>query len=112
MSDIEKRRIEEFKDGWLVGNFHPAMITTPQFEICYRKHLRGETPKAHYHKIGNEYTLIIRGHVRINDREFKTGDIITIPSYTVSEPLFLEDTEIMVFRGYSNTEDKYECISK
>ena len=47
--DITKFNI--MKDGWFIGNFKPTAYQTQQFEVCYKKHKKGEDWALHYHKV-------------------------------------------------------------
>ena len=35
-------KLEDMKGGWFVGNFSPSAFQTEGFEVCYKKHHKGE----------------------------------------------------------------------
>ena len=57
--------------------------------------------------IATEINYMIRGKMTIGDETLITGDIFTIYPGEVSDPVFLEDCEIIVVKVPSAKEDKY-----
>lgn len=95
------------KRGWFIGNFEPSAYKTKNFEVGYGMHKKGDKWDKHYHKLAAEITLIVRGKVRVNDEIFSKGDIFIIDPEEVVDPLFLEDTEYVVVKTFSDINDKY-----
>ena len=93
--------------GWFVGNFVPSVLCTDKFEIGYHKHKKGDDTQNHYHKLSTEINVIIKGKMLVNGEICLAGDIFVFEPYTVSEAIFLEDTELIVVRNSSNTKDKH-----
>ena len=104
---MEVRRIENMKGGWYIGNFDPSVLLTPDFEVGYKFHPKGEQWDTHYHKKGIEITYLIRGKMQIQGRELTSGDIFTIFPYEVADPIFLEDCEVVIVKTPSVVGDKY-----
>lgn len=100
-------RIENMKGGWFVGNFDPSVFRTPDFEVGYKFHSKGEKWDKHYHKKGLEITYLIRGKMQIQGRILTSGDIFTIFPNEVADPIFLEDCEVVVVKSPSVVGDKY-----
>ena len=46
------------------------------------------------------------GKVRINDQVFVKGDIFVVEPHEIVDPLFLEDTELVIVKTPSDTTDK------
>ena len=46
------------------------------------------------------------GKVRINDQVFVKGDIFVVEPNEIVDPLFLEDTELVIAKTPSDTTDK------
>jgi hypothetical protein len=99
-------KLSEMKDGWFVGDFLPTSFKSKDFELCYKKHYKGEFWDKHYHEKITEINLLIKGKMLINDIELNGGDIFVIEPYYVSKPIFLEDCEIIIVKTPSITDDK------
>ena len=107
---MEVKRISDFKGGWFVGNFQPSVFFTKDFEVCYKKHSRGEAWPVHYHKVAMEINYMIRGIMRICGKTVTQGDIFIIEPFEVADPVFLTDCEVMVIKTPSVKNDKYEVL--
>jgi hypothetical protein len=95
------------KRGWFIGDFEPSAYKTKNFEVAYIRHKKGDRWEKHYHKLATEITLIIRGSVKVNDEIFSKGDIFMVEPYETVDPLFLDDTEVIVVKTLSDVDDKY-----
>jgi hypothetical protein len=104
---IEKFRIEDFKKGWFIGDFEPSLLKS-NIEVAFQKHKKGDIIYPHYHRMGREYTLIVKGKEIINGIEYGEGDIFVIEPYTVAEIEILQDLEVVVVKEYSGSYDKVE----
>ena len=104
---MDIRDISEMKGGWFIGDFDPSVFKTEGFEVGYKLHKKGESWDTHYHMIATEINYMIRGKMTIGDETLITGDIFTIYPGEVSDPVFLEDCEIIVVKVPSAKEDKY-----
>ena len=104
---MKKFDYNEMKGGWYIGNFEPTAFKTKNFEVAYAKHKKGDAWDKHLHKIATEITLIIKGKVRVNNEIFSIGDIFIIEPNEMVDPLFLEDTEVIVVKNISDVNDKY-----
>ena len=102
-------RIDDMFKGWFIGDFEPSVYKTKNFEVGYHKHTKGEPTQNHYHKESIEFNVIIKGKMKINGQVLNKDDIFVFNPYEVSEGEFLEDTELIVVRNASNTEDKYNA---
>lgn len=76
---MQKYNISDYKGGWFIGGFDPTIYSTLKFECAVKYYKAGDKDKKHYHRYATEYTVIVTGRVRMNDQEFKTGDIVVIP---------------------------------
>ena len=104
---MEVRRIEDMTGGWFVGNFDPSVLRTPDFEVGYKFHPKGEKWDKHYHKKGVEITYLIRGKMQIQNKILTSGDIFIIFPSEVADPVFLEDCEVVIVKSPSVVGDKY-----
>jgi quercetin dioxygenase-like cupin family protein len=100
-------RIDDMKDGWFIGNFEPTSYKTDVFEVCYKKHSKGEIWDTHYHKEGTEINYLINGKMKIQNSEINSGDIFILYPYEVANPEFLEDCELVIVKTPSIKNDKY-----
>lgn len=104
---MEVFRIEEMKDGWYAGNFSPAAYQTEQFEICYKKHFKGEKWPKHYHKEADEINYLRSGKMLIQGRELRAGDIFILRKNEIADPVFLDDCEVFIVKSPSVPGDKF-----
>lgn len=100
-------KFEDMKGGWFVGDFEPTAYKTSEFEVCYKFHKKGEKWDTHYHKKGTEINFLVKGKMKIQDKEIKEGEIFTIYPYEISEPEFLEDCILIIVKTPSVPGDKY-----
>lgn len=100
-------RIDNYINGWFIGDFSPALIQNKNFEIAYKKHKQSEYYEKHTHKETIEINFLIKGQMTIQNQTLSSGDIFIIYPYEISDPVFLEDCEIMVIRYPSIPKDKY-----
>lgn len=101
-------KLDDMIKGWFIGNFEPSLCKTNDVEVAVKKYNKGDFEDKHYHKIATEYTLIISGRVRMNNKEYKEGDIIIMQPYETTDFECLEDNTINVvvkLPGANN--DKY-----
>ena len=104
---MKKFKFNDMKGGWFIGNFEPVAYKTKDFEVAYVKHKKNQFWEKHYHKIAKEITLVVKGRLQINDEIFESGDIFVIEPEEISDPKFLEDSEVIVIKTPSDTNDKY-----
>lgn len=102
------KRLEDFTRGWLMGDFEPSLIRTKDFEVGILTHTKGEVWPKHYHKLADEYNVLVKGKMTVNGTELNTGDVFIIEKNEVSEPKFLEDCTVLVIKIPSIIGDKYE----
>ena len=101
-------KLDDMIKGWFIGNFEPSLCKTNDVEVAVKKYNKGDYEEKHYHKIATEYTLIISGRVKMNNKEYKEGDIIIMEPYETTDFECLEDNTINVvvkLPGANN--DKY-----
>lgn len=104
---MKRDRIEDFVKGWFIGDFEPTIFKTRDFEVAYKIYDAETKEIPHYHKIANEFTFIVDGRVRINNKIFKSGDIIHIQPFEVSSFEAVESTKTIVIKIPSVSGDKY-----
>jgi len=101
-------KLDDMIKGWFVGNFDPSIIKTNDVEVAVKKYNKGDSEQSHYHKIATEITVIVSGRVKMNGKEFGTGDIIVMEPNQETDFESLEDNTVNVvvkIPGANN--DKY-----
>ena len=99
--------VSDYHNGWFIGNFDPTILKREDFEVGYKKHKIGEQYDIHYHKETIEINLLTKGKMIIQDKTLNAGDIFVIYPYEISDPIFIEDCEVLVVRVPSVSKDKY-----
>jgi quercetin dioxygenase-like cupin family protein len=94
--------------GWFIGDFVPSSFKTKNFEVCYKKHQKGENWPTHYHKISTEINLLVRGKMKIQGKILTEGDIFILNPFEIANPEFLEDCEVVIIKTPSSPGDKFE----
>jgi quercetin dioxygenase-like cupin family protein len=100
-------RAIEWKGGWFAGDFEPAAYRTKDFEVCLKRHPKGEKWPAHYHKVATEINYLIRGTMTLRGEKFTAGDVFVLEPGEIADPEFLEDSEMIVIKAPSAKNDKY-----
>ena len=93
--------------GWCIGDFTPSILRTKDFEVGYLKHHKDQVWPAHLHKECDEYNILIKGKLNINNETINEGEIFVIPKGMLTSAKFLEDCEIVCIKVGSNSKDKY-----
>lgn len=101
-------KLSEMHRGWFIGDFEPSLHKTSGFEVGVLTHLKGEKWDAHYHKLGTEFNVLVKGSMNVCDTELAAGDTFVIEPYEVADPTFYEDCTIVCVKIPSNTKDKYK----
>jgi len=99
--------IKDFAKGWIVGNFEPAVYQNPHVEVAHHFHEKGFVGDKHTHKIGTELTYLVRGALLASGEKLETGDMFVYYPDEIADVEFLEDTDLIVVKWPSVTDDKY-----
>lgn len=100
-------RIEDFTRGWFVGNFEPSLIKTNDVEVAYKSYKAGDKEQKHYHKIATEISIVTKGKIMMNGKEYIKGDVIIMEPFDVADFSVLEDAENIVVKIPGANNDKY-----
>lgn len=93
-----------------MGDFEPAAYRTKEFEVCLKRHAKGERWPKHYHKVATEINYLIRGTMNIQGQVLNPGDVFILEPGEVADPIFFEDCELIVIKTPSLQGDKYEVV--
>ena len=99
--------LESMKRGWFVGNFDPSLYKTNDCEVAVKSYQAGDYEEKHYHKVATEITVIVKGTVRMFDREFVEGDIVVVEPGDVTDFTAITDAMNVVVKLPGANDDKY-----
>lgn len=99
--------LKNYVRGWIIGNFEPSIIKTPDYEVGIKIYKSGDSEAAHFHKLAKEITIICTGRVKMNKIEYVAGDIILIEESDITDFSCLEDSITVVVKSLSVKDDKY-----
>lgn len=100
--------LDSMVKGWFVGNFEPTLYKTNDCEVAVKSYVKGEYEKKHYHKIATEITVIVKGRVRMFDKEFSEGDMVVVEPGEATDFEALEDCINVVVKLPGANNDKFE----
>jgi quercetin dioxygenase-like cupin family protein len=110
---MKTANLKDMVKGWFIGDFSPALMRTECVEAAVKYYNKGDYESAHCHKISREITVVAKGLVKMNKREYAAGDIILIePGETTDFECMEDGTVTMVVKIPSLTNDKYEVCGK
>jgi quercetin dioxygenase-like cupin family protein len=101
-------KLEDMIRGWFVGDFSPAAIRSPEFEVAVKHYSSGESEKRHIHKVATEITVVARGRVQMAREIWEAGSIVVLEPGEETGFLALEDSITVVVKFPSVIGDKYE----
>ena len=104
---MKTARLEDMVKGWFVGNFEPSLCKTNDVEVAIKKYHVGDYEVAHFHKIAIEITVVTSGKVRMNNIEYRKGDIIVMEPNEITDFEALTDAENVVVKIPGVNNDKY-----
>lgn len=105
---MKTAKLSEMKKGWFIGNFDPSLYKTNEMEVAVKKYNAGDYENKHYHKIATEYTVIIKGKVRMFNQEFKEEDIVIAEPGDATDFTAIEDTINVIVKIPGANDDKYD----
>lgn len=100
-------KLEHMVKGWFVGSFKPAAFHTDACEVAVKVYKEGDCEAKHFHKIATEVTVVISGRIRMCDREWCAGDIVTLKPGEITDFFALTDVTSVVVKVPSVIDDKY-----
>src|SRR4051812_48138596 len=104
---MRHHRLDDMVKGWFVGHFTPAALTTSAFEVGVKAYRGGDSEDPHYHRVATELTVVVSGRVRMFDREWGPGDIVTVEPGEATGFEALTDAVTVVVKTPSVQADKY-----
>lgn len=104
---MEVHNLSEMIKGWFIGPFQPSLFVTDKFECAVKRYHAGEREGAHVHRIATEFTVIVEGSVRMNDKIYERDAIIKILPGESSDFEALTETITFVLKTPAVQGDKY-----
>ena len=104
---MNKSKLEDMIGGWFIGNFEPSLLKTNDVEVAVKNYKAGDAEEAHYHKVATEYTVILKGKVRMMGVEYNQGEILAISPNESTDFLALTDVTTVVVKVPGASNDKY-----
>ncbi len=105
---MQVARLEDMVKGWFIGDFNPSLCRTTDVEVAVKEYNKGDYEAKHHHKIATEYTVVIRGRVRMNGVEYGAGDIVVMEPTESTDFECLEDGTVnVVVKLPGARDDKY-----
>lgn len=104
---MRKATLKDMKGGWFIGNFDPSLFKTNACEVAVKQYKKGDKEGKHFHKIATEYTVIIKGKVRMFNEIYSEGDIVVVEPGDATDFEALEDSVNVVVKLPGANNDKY-----
>jgi mannose-6-phosphate isomerase-like protein (cupin superfamily) len=101
-----KSSLSEYKNGWLLGNFIPAVIQTSDFEVCVKSFKVGDREASHYQVIATEVTVVLSGKIRMGEVLLTEDEILVVEPGEVIDFEALTDCKVLGIKFPSLPEDK------
>ena len=91
MPNFESFNLEEFKLGWIVGNFVPTLIQSNDIEVAIKYFKSGDTEPSHMQLVATEITIVVS---------------VKIPPKTLADFESLTDSALVCIKYPSFPNDK------
>jgi mannose-6-phosphate isomerase-like protein (cupin superfamily) len=106
---MELFHLNDMIKGWFIGDFEPTLLKTQDFEIAVKRYKKGDYESAHFHKLAEEFTIIVSGEVLMNNVKYSENDIIKINKNETTDFKAITDVITVVVKVPSSKNDKYEA---
>jgi hypothetical protein len=103
---MEKTKLENFTNGWLIGDFEPSIFKNPNFEVCVKNFNKGEVEASHFQRVATEITVVLSGVVRMGSINLVEDDVLIIYKDEVCDFEALTDCKVMGIKFPSLPGDK------
>ena len=106
---MELFHLNDMIKGWFIGDFEHTLLKTQDFEIALKRYKKGDYESAHFHKLAEEFTIIVSGEVLMNNVKYSENDIIKIHKNETTDFKAITDVITVVVKVPSSKNDKYEA---
>ena len=105
---LMKKKLNDFIQGWLVGDFEPHIIRRDDLEVGIKKLAKGFVDAAHYHRNSTEFNVLIAGKIKLESGQvLEEGEIFSYEPLEIAKCEALEESIVLVIRDGSGVGDKY-----
>ena len=106
MSNFESFNLEEFKLGWIVGNFVPALVQSKDIEVAIKYFKSGDLEPSHMQLVATEITIVVSGRIKLGINTYGPKEIIKIPPKSFADFESLTDSTLVCIKYPSIPNDK------
>jgi hypothetical protein len=106
LPEFEHYRLEDFKLGWIIGDFSPSLLHSKEIEISIKHFKKGEVESSHKQLIATEITVVVSGSIRLGKSLYGVNDIIQILPDTYADFESLTDSSLVCIKYPSLPSDK------
>jgi quercetin dioxygenase-like cupin family protein len=103
---MKTHSIQEFSNGWIIGDFFPSLQKTKDFEVGLKIFKSLDKEPNHFQRIATEATLVVSGHIRMWDHFLKAGEILVVEPGEACDFEALEDSTVLAIKWPSLPDDK------
>jgi hypothetical protein len=103
---FETHKLEDFKLGWVVGDFNPALIHSKDVEMAIKHFRKGDVEPSHKQLIATEITIVVNGEIRLGDSKYGVDQIVIIPPGIYADFEALTDCSLVCIKYPSLPSDK------
>lgn len=104
---MKNANLKNMKGGWFIGNFEPSLFKTNDCEVAVKSYKKGDKEAKHYHKIATEYTVVVKGRIKMFGNVYEEGDIVVVEPGETTAFEALEDAMNVVVKIPGANNDKY-----
>lgn len=90
--------LNNYKSGWIIGNFEQSIIKTDELEIGILSYKKNEKINYYYNDFLNEINILIKGNMLLNGNKIYQNNIFNIPKKQIITPIFLEDCKLLIIK--------------
>jgi quercetin dioxygenase-like cupin family protein len=107
---MEKFLLSSFVDGWIVGNFFPAILKTSEIEVGVKSFEAGNSEPCHFQLSSTEVTVVITGQVILGGHILTDGDALVIEPGEHASFTAITSSNLLVIKFPSSPADKILCL--
>ena len=93
------------RDGWFIGDYPNASITSKNVEVCYREYPANYT-QPHYHTVCEEIVLVVDGIITVGGRTLSKGDVVVIEQGETNDIFGVTDYSVVGVKMPAGGNDK------
>lgn len=98
--------LEDFTNGWLVGNFSPSLLVSENIEVGLKNFVRGAVEPRHFQLTAVEITLVVSGSCRMGSVILGAGQGLVVQPGEICDFEALETCSIIAIKSPSAPNDK------